>query len=113
MFPAFLAMQVDEIHLEMASREFAEIELISRISKTKDVAVGIVDVKSYYIETPEDIAERVKLCLQHAPAAFTRQQDVKRLRSGDYNMWRSLRHCGAFGGGRVAGAHERANVNFG
>jgi 5-methyltetrahydropteroyltriglutamate--homocysteine methyltransferase len=33
-----------------------------------DVAVGIVDVKSYYIETPDDIANRVRLCLQHAPA---------------------------------------------
>ncbi|MFP6894083.1 MAG: 2-hydroxypropyl-CoM lyase, partial [Opitutales bacterium] len=29
---------------------------------------GIVDVKSYYVETPEDVIERVKLCLEHAPA---------------------------------------------
>jgi 5-methyltetrahydropteroyltriglutamate--homocysteine methyltransferase len=68
MFPAFLGFNVDEIHAEMASREFAEIELIAEIARTKDVAVGIIDVKSYYIETPEDIAARVKLCLQHAPA---------------------------------------------
>jgi 5-methyltetrahydropteroyltriglutamate--homocysteine methyltransferase len=68
MFPAFLGFNVDEIHVEMASREFAEIELIAEIARTKDVAVGIIDVKSYYIETPEDIAARVKLCLQHAPA---------------------------------------------
>jgi 5-methyltetrahydropteroyltriglutamate--homocysteine methyltransferase len=68
MFPAFLQIKVDEIHLEMASREFAEIEIIEQIAKTKDVAVGIIDVKSYYIETPEDVAERVKLCLKHAPA---------------------------------------------
>jgi 5-methyltetrahydropteroyltriglutamate--homocysteine methyltransferase len=32
-----------------------------------DVAVGIVDVKSYYIETPRDIADRVRGCLKHAP----------------------------------------------
>lgn len=69
MFPAFLSMQVDELHLEMASREFAEIELIGEIARQHDVSVGIVDVKSYYIETPEDIADRVRLCLQHAPAA--------------------------------------------
>ncbi|MFC2076127.1 methionine synthase [candidate division KSB1 bacterium] len=67
MFPAFLHMKVDEFHLEMASREFAEIEIIETIAKKKDVAVGIVDVKNYYIETPEDIAERVKLCLKYAP----------------------------------------------
>ncbi len=68
MFPAFLDMAVDEIHVEMASREFAELELISEITKKKDAAVGIIDVKSYYIETPEDVMTRVKACLKHAPA---------------------------------------------
>jgi 5-methyltetrahydropteroyltriglutamate--homocysteine methyltransferase len=68
MFPAFLDMKVDEIHLEMASREFAEIEFIGQVAKRKDVAVGIIDVKSYYVETPQDVASRVRLCLSHAPA---------------------------------------------
>jgi 5-methyltetrahydropteroyltriglutamate--homocysteine methyltransferase len=68
MFPAFLQLPADEVHLEMASREFAEIEVIAEIAEHMDVAVGIVDVKSYYIETPRDIAERVRLCLRHAPA---------------------------------------------
>jgi 5-methyltetrahydropteroyltriglutamate--homocysteine methyltransferase len=67
MFPDFLEMAVDEIHLEMASREFAEIELIEQIVPLKNVAVGIVDVKSYFIETPDDIAERVRRCLKYAP----------------------------------------------
>lgn len=67
MFPAFLEMKVDEIHVEMASREFAEIEIIQQIARTKDVAVGIIDVKSYYIETVDDIAERIKRCLQYCP----------------------------------------------
>lgn len=68
MFPDFLDFQVDEVHVEMASREFAEIEIIREIAAVKDVAVGIIDVKSYYIETAADIADRVRLCLQHAPA---------------------------------------------
>ncbi len=68
MFPAFLDIEVDEMHLEMASREFAEIEIIEQISERMDVAVGVIDVKSYYIETPDDVAERVKLCLRYAPA---------------------------------------------
>jgi 5-methyltetrahydropteroyltriglutamate--homocysteine methyltransferase len=68
MFPAFLAMRVDEIHVEMASREFAELAVIGQIAAEKDVAVGVVDVKSYYVETPADIAERVRDCLRHAPA---------------------------------------------
>lgn len=67
MFPAFLELNVDEIHLEMASREFAELELIGTIAKRKDVAVGIIDVKSYYIETVADVADRVRRCLKFAP----------------------------------------------
>jgi 5-methyltetrahydropteroyltriglutamate--homocysteine methyltransferase len=67
MFPHFLDMKVDEIHLEMASREFAEVELIEQVAKRKDVAVGIIDVKSYYVETPKDVADRVRLCLKFAP----------------------------------------------
>jgi len=68
MFPAFLEVKVDEVHVEMASREFAEIEIIAAIAARRDVAVGIIDVKNYYVETPEDVADRVRLCLKHAPA---------------------------------------------
>jgi 5-methyltetrahydropteroyltriglutamate--homocysteine methyltransferase len=69
MFPAFLGMSLDEIHVEMASREFAEIEVIKSIADAgKVAAVGIIDVKSYYIETPEEVARRVRMCLVHAPA---------------------------------------------
>jgi len=68
MFPAFLDFKADEMHVEMASREFAEIELIARIAERMDAAVGIIDVKSYYIETAENVADRVRLCLRHAPA---------------------------------------------
>jgi 5-methyltetrahydropteroyltriglutamate--homocysteine methyltransferase len=67
MFPAFLELHVDEIHLEMASREFAEIDLLADITRSKDVAVGVVDVKSYYLERPQDVADRVLACLQYAP----------------------------------------------
>src|SRR6266436_1415738 len=67
MFPTFLDFTVDEIHVEMASREFAEIEIIGEIAKRHDVAVGVIDVKSSYIETPKDVAERVRRCLKFAP----------------------------------------------
>src|SRR5207302_11043535 len=68
MFPAFLDFHCAEMHLEMASREFAELALISAVAKRMDAAVGVVDVKSYYIETPQDVADRVRLCLKPAPA---------------------------------------------
>jgi 5-methyltetrahydropteroyltriglutamate--homocysteine methyltransferase len=64
MFPAFLDFHCDEMHLEMASREFAEIEMIGSVASRMDVAVGVVDVKSYYLETVQDIADRVRRCLK-------------------------------------------------
>jgi 5-methyltetrahydropteroyltriglutamate--homocysteine methyltransferase len=68
LFPAFHGLRVDEVHVEMASREFAEIEIVEEIAARADVAVGIVDVKSYYVETPEDIERRVRSLLRFAPA---------------------------------------------
>lgn len=68
MFPDFLQMTVDEFHLEMASREFSELDIIEQIGVSHRVAVGLVDVKSYYIETPDEIARRTRRCLQYVPA---------------------------------------------
>jgi len=68
LFPDFLDLKVDELHLEMANREYAELEAIGEVAKRMDVAVGIIDVKSYFIESPELIAEKVHACLEFAPA---------------------------------------------
>lgn len=68
LFPAFLDLHCDEIHVEMANREYAELEIIGEIAKRTDVAVGVIDVKSYYIETPDNVADAVRACLKHAPA---------------------------------------------
>jgi len=65
MFPAFLELAADELHLEMASREFAELELIETIAERHDVGVGVIDVKSYYVETPADVEERIRACLEY------------------------------------------------
>jgi 5-methyltetrahydropteroyltriglutamate--homocysteine methyltransferase len=68
MLPDFLDLHVDEIHIEMANREFAEIELLAPFAEKMDVAVGIIDVKNYYIETEQDVVERIEKCLKYVPA---------------------------------------------
>jgi 5-methyltetrahydropteroyltriglutamate--homocysteine methyltransferase len=69
LFPAFLDLHADEVHVEMANREYAELEIIGPMSQRYDVAVGVIDVKSYHIETPAQVADAVRACLRHAPAA--------------------------------------------
>lgn len=68
MLPDFLDLKVDEVHLEMANREFAEIELLEPFAGVMDVAAGIIDVKNYYIETVDDVKERIERCLKYVPA---------------------------------------------
>ncbi len=68
MLPDFLDLKVDELHSEMTILNFAEIHLLERFAEKMDVAVGVIDVKSYYIETVEDIRERISKCLQYIPA---------------------------------------------
>lgn len=68
MLPDFLGLMVDEIHIEMANREFAEIELLAEFVQVMDVAVGIIDVKNYYIESVSDVVERIEKCLKFVPA---------------------------------------------
>jgi 5-methyltetrahydropteroyltriglutamate--homocysteine methyltransferase len=61
---AMLGFHVDELVLEFANRELAEIELVAELAGSgRDVAVGVVDVKSYYIETAADVADRIERIL--------------------------------------------------
>lgn len=68
MLPDFLDLDVDEMHIEMANREFAEIELLANFAEKMDVSVGIIDVKNYYVETVEDVKQRIRHCLKYVPA---------------------------------------------
>jgi 5-methyltetrahydropteroyltriglutamate--homocysteine methyltransferase len=68
MFPAFLDLAADELHFELASRELAEIDLLETVAERHDVGAGVIDVKSYYVETAEDVEERIRACLRHVPA---------------------------------------------
>ena len=68
MLPDFLEMTIDEMHIEMANREFAELELLQPFAEKMNVAVGIIDVKNYYIETVDDVKYRIEKCLKYVPA---------------------------------------------
>ncbi|MCC6441951.1 MAG: methionine synthase [Armatimonadetes bacterium] len=68
LFPYILEARADQLVLEFANREMAEIDLWQEFPSDKELAAGLVDVKNYYIETPEDVAERIRLALRYVPA---------------------------------------------
>ncbi len=65
LFPHIGRVKVDQLALEFASREMAEIELLAELPETMDVAVGLVDVKNTWIEPPDLVAERLRQVLRH------------------------------------------------
>lgn len=64
LFPHILDAHVDEFAMEFANRELAELELTAQVAEAgKTVAAGLVDVKNYFIEPPELVAERIRKTL--------------------------------------------------
>jgi len=68
LFPQLARAKVDQLALEFASREMAEIELAREIRPPMGLAVGLIDVKNSWIEPPEFVAERLRLVLKFIDA---------------------------------------------
>ncbi|MBI3971488.1 MAG: cobalamin-independent methionine synthase II family protein [Chloroflexi bacterium] len=68
LFPDVLVAQCDQFVLEFAGRELAEIDLWQRLSIDRELGAGVIDVKSFYPETPEQVAGRIRRLLQLVPA---------------------------------------------
>jgi 5-methyltetrahydropteroyltriglutamate--homocysteine methyltransferase len=61
---AMLGFHVDELVLEFANREMAEVEILGEIAAAgRQVAAGVIDVKNSYVETADDVAERIERVL--------------------------------------------------
>jgi 5-methyltetrahydropteroyltriglutamate--homocysteine methyltransferase len=65
LFPHLPQAKVQQLALEFASREMAEIELAQQIPAPMELAVGLVDVKNTWIEPSELVAERLRLTLRY------------------------------------------------
>ncbi len=69
LFPHIGRARVQQLAMEFASREMAEIELLAQLPESMDVAVGLVDVKNTWIEPPELVAERLRTVLKYVDPA--------------------------------------------
>jgi 5-methyltetrahydropteroyltriglutamate--homocysteine methyltransferase len=65
-FPALAASRIDQISLECANSH-VPIELLSLLGG-KDVLVGVIDVASDRVETPEDVARVIERAMKYVPA---------------------------------------------
>jgi 5-methyltetrahydropteroyltriglutamate--homocysteine methyltransferase len=65
LFPALLDANVHGFSLEFGAREMSEIDLVGQWDKERILSAGLIDIKTHYSETPEDIIERVRTCLEY------------------------------------------------
>ena len=60
LLPLLSTVNVEELSFEFANREMTELEVLKEVDESRDLSVGLVDVKSFWIEPPEEIAQRVR-----------------------------------------------------
>jgi 5-methyltetrahydropteroyltriglutamate--homocysteine methyltransferase len=65
--PALRRSRAQVLFLEFANREMAELDLWQELDMPQILAAGVVDVKSSYRETAEDVADRLRRVLQVCP----------------------------------------------
>ena len=59
---------IDEFVLDFANRDMAGIEFLKNLPKNKSVQVGVLDVRTNAIETPEKVAARIRKVIAAVPA---------------------------------------------
>jgi 5-methyltetrahydropteroyltriglutamate--homocysteine methyltransferase len=69
LFPHIGRAKVNQLALEFASREMAELDLLDALPDTMDVAVGLVDVKNTWIEPAELVADRLREVIKRVDAS--------------------------------------------
>lgn len=67
LFPAVGSVAVNQLALEFASREMAEIELLGQLPEHIDVALGLIDVKNTWTEPVGLIVDRIEQALKYLP----------------------------------------------
>jgi len=67
-FPLLREARADQFVLEFANRMMAEIELWEEYGLEQELGAGVIDVRNWYVETPEEVAEMIRTALRHVPA---------------------------------------------
>src|SRR5215469_10534028 len=64
LFPAVLAARVDQLVLEFARKGLEDLRLIKQYAWPSSLGLGVIDVKSATVETPDLVAARIRRALE-------------------------------------------------
>jgi 5-methyltetrahydropteroyltriglutamate--homocysteine methyltransferase len=62
-FPGVLAARAEQLVLEFAGRELSELDLWKEYGQDRELGAGVIDVKGFNPESPEDVAGRIRRVL--------------------------------------------------
>jgi len=65
LFPSVLGAHVDQLVLEFARKGLEDLRLIKQYSWQSSLGLGVIDVKSVTVETPELVATRISRALEY------------------------------------------------
>ncbi|HEU5158536.1 MAG TPA: hypothetical protein VFU43_16185 [Streptosporangiaceae bacterium] len=68
LFPAVQSAKVDQLVLEFARRGLDDLRLFRAFEWDRSLGLGVIDVKSAEVETPELVARRIRRALEYVPA---------------------------------------------
>jgi 5-methyltetrahydropteroyltriglutamate--homocysteine methyltransferase len=61
----WMAVNVEQYALDFALRDMVDVKALEVVSKDKEVQVGVIDIRSLYIESDDEIVERIHKVLEH------------------------------------------------
>ncbi len=65
--PYFYDVPVDQFVLDFANREMVDVDCLASLPADKEVAVGVIDVRTTMVEAPEQVADRIRKVIAVVP----------------------------------------------
>ena len=65
--PYYYDVPVDQFVLDFANREMAGVDALKGLPEDKEVQVGVLDIRTMMVESPEQVADRIRKVLKVLP----------------------------------------------
>jgi 5-methyltetrahydropteroyltriglutamate--homocysteine methyltransferase len=65
--PYFYDVPIDQFVLDFANREMVDVDILKSLPEDKEVAIGVLDIRTTQIESPEQVADRIRKVIAVVP----------------------------------------------
>jgi len=65
--PHFYDVPIDQFVLDFANREMTDLDALKTLPDDKEVGIGVLDIRTTMVETPEVVADRIRKVIDVVP----------------------------------------------